>query len=72
MTDPRDMLTEETPESPEDFKKRQLTEVGGSARQPGAAWSWSAWCTTQADPKPRVLTEDLPEEEEPGPETLLG
>jgi len=57
MTDPRDMLTEETPESPEDFKKRQLTEVGG---------------TTQADPKPRVLTEDLPEEEEPGPETLLG
>jgi hypothetical protein len=57
MSDPRETLTEETPESPEDFKKRQLTEVGG---------------TVQADPKPRVLTEELPEEEDEDPETLLG
>jgi hypothetical protein len=57
MTDPRDLLTEETPESPQDFKKRQLTEVGGEIRNA---------------PAQRVLTEDLPEEEEPGPQTLTG
>ena len=57
MTDPRKMLTEETPESPEDFKKRQLTEVGGAI---------------QHNPQQRVLTEDLPEDEETGPTTLTG
>ena len=59
MPDPRDMLTEETPESPQDFKKRQLTEVGG---------------TVQADATPRVLTETLPvtEDEDEEPTTLLG
>jgi hypothetical protein len=53
------MLTEEIPESPKDFQQRQLTEVGG---------------TVQADSSPRVLTETLPvdEDEEEGPETLLG
>jgi len=59
MPDPRDMLTEETPESPQDFQKRQLTEVGGRV---------------QADPTPRVLTETLPvdEDEDERPKTLLG
>lgn len=57
MTDPRDLLTEEVPESPEDFKKRQLTEVGGE---------------TRTNPGQRVLTEDLPEDEEEGPQTLNG
>jgi len=57
MPDPRDMLTEETPESPADFKQRQLTEVGGSV---------------QHAPQPKVLTEDLPEEEDEAPKTLNG
>lgn len=57
MTEPRKILTEETPESAEDFKKRQLTEVGGEIRH---------------DPGQRVLTEDLPEDEEEGPKTLNG
>jgi len=57
MSDPQNMLTEETPESPADFKQRQLTEVGGSA---------------QHAPQPRVLTEDLPEEEDEAPRTLNG
>jgi len=57
MPDPRDMLTEETPESPADFKQRQLTEVGGVA---------------QHAPQPKVLTEDLPEEEDDAPQTLTG
>lgn len=29
MTDPRKNLTEEIPETPQDFKDRQLTEVDG-------------------------------------------
>lgn len=57
MSDPREILTEEVPESPEDFKKRQLTEVGGAV---------------QHSPQPRVLTEDDPEEEEQAPQTLTG
>lgn len=57
MSDPRKVLTEETPESHQDFQKRQLTEVGGSI---------------QHNPEPRVLTEDLPEDEEVGPQTLMG
>lgn len=57
MTDPREILTEETPESREDFKQRQLTEVGGAI---------------QHNPSPRVLTEDLPEDEEDGPQNLNG
>jgi hypothetical protein len=59
MTDPRDMLTEETPENPADFRKRQLTEVGG---------------TTHVEATPRVLTETLPvtEDEDEEPRTLLG
>ena len=58
MTDPRKMLTEETPESRQDFQKRQLTEVGG---------------TIQHDPQPKILTEDLPEDEETsGPQDLMG
>jgi hypothetical protein len=32
MTDPRKQLTEEIPETPEDFKNRQLTEVGGEIK----------------------------------------
>ena len=57
MTEPRKILTEETPESPQDFSARQLTEVGG---------------VTQHSPQARVLTEDLPEDEDAGPSTLLG
>ena len=57
MTDPREILTEETPESPVDFKKRQLTEVGGETRHA---------------PAQKVLTEDLPEDEESEPQTLNG
>jgi len=57
MSDTRKVLTEETPESHQDFQKRQLTEVGG---------------TIQHDPKPRVLTEDLPEDEDEAPQTLNG
>lgn len=57
MTDPREVLTEETPETKEDFQKRRLTEVGGQ--------------TKASNPK-RVLTEDLPEDEQPRSGTLLG
>lgn len=57
MSDPREILTEEVPESPEDFKKRQLTEVGGAV---------------QHAPRTRVLTEDDPEEEEEALQTLTG
>jgi hypothetical protein len=32
MTDPRKSLTEETPESPQDFSDRQLTEVDGEIK----------------------------------------
>lgn len=32
MPDPRKQLTEEIPETPEDFKNRQLTEVGGEIK----------------------------------------
>lgn len=49
MADPREMLTEEQPESPKDFDKRHLTEVGGQ---------------TKADPKQKALIEDLPQEED--------
>lgn len=57
MSDPRKILTEETPESAGDFQKRELTEVGGEIR---------------TAPAPQVLTEDLPEEEQEGPKSLLG
>jgi hypothetical protein len=57
MTDPRQILTEENPESKQDFQQRQLTEVGGVVR---------------SAPTPQVLTEDLPEEEEVGPQNLNG
>ena len=57
MTEPREMLTEETPESPEDFRQRQLTELNGA---------------TRLRAQQKVLTEDLPEEEQIGPSTLLG
>lgn len=57
MSDPREVLTEETPESKDDFKKRRLTEVGG---------------LTKVANEKRVLTEDLPEEEQPRSGTLLG
>jgi hypothetical protein len=53
----RENLTEETPESPEDFRKRQLTEVGGA---------------TKHNPQKRVLTEDLPEEDQPKPGLIYG
>ena len=50
MTDPRRTLTEEMPENPQDFQQRQLQEVGGQI---------------QAAPNPpRLLTEDLPQEDE--------
>ena len=55
--DNRKNLTEETPETQQDFNKRNLTEVGGEIRV--------------AQPQ-RVLTEDLPEEDEPTPKTLEG
>jgi hypothetical protein len=57
MSDSRDVLTEETPETKDDFKKRRLTEVGG---------------TTKAASEQRVLTEDLPEEEAPRAGNLFG
>ena len=59
MSDPREILTEETPESPEDFKKRQLTEVGGAV---------------QHDPRQMLLFEDDPDEEKDKqtPQTLMG
>jgi len=55
MTDPRQILTEENPESKQDFQKRQLTEVGG---------------VMQSAPATQILTEDLPEEEEEGAQNL--
>lgn len=59
MTDPkRKMLTEEMPESPQDFERRQLTEVNGQI---------------QVAPSPRrYLTEDLPQEEDLQEESPLG
>lgn len=57
MNDPRQMLTEETPESPKDFASRRLTEIDGAI---------------QHSPQTRVLTEDLPEDEEDAPRTLMG
>lgn len=59
MNDPRKILTEETPESQQDFNRRDLTEVGGHV---------------QAQPKPQTLTETLPieEDEDQQPRTLLG
>ncbi len=57
MSDERETLTEETPETQADFKKRRLTEVGG---------------TTKAANEKRLLTEDLPEEEKPRAGTLYG
>lgn len=57
MTDPRRILTEETPESQADFQQRNLTEVGG---------------TIQTAQPQQILTEDLPEEENTQPGTLLG
>jgi len=61
MTDPRKQLTEEIPETPQDFQDRQLTEVDGK---------------TKAVPG-KPLTETLPmeedeDEDEDGPRTLLG
>ena len=32
MTDPRKQLTEEIPETPQDFQDRQLTEVDGKTK----------------------------------------
>ena len=58
MTDPRDLLTEETPESAQDLNKLQLTEVGGR---------------TQVSSNSRILTVTLPTmEEDEEPTTLLG
>jgi len=57
MSDERETLTEETPETKDDFKKRRLTEVGG---------------TTKAAGEKRLLTEDLPEEEKPRAGNLYG
>lgn len=54
MTDPRKQLTEEVPESPEDFEGRKLTEVEGQIQAV------------------ETLTEDLPEDEDSGKQTLLG
>ncbi len=59
MTDPRKSLTEEIPESPEDFKDRQLTEVGGKIQASGEK-------LTEDLP----ITED--EDEDDSPKTLLG
>lgn len=61
MTDPRKSLTEEIPETPQDFQDRQLTEVGGEI----------------AAKPPQPLTETIPveedeDEEEDGRRTLLG
>jgi len=56
MTDPRKTLTEEIPETPEDFKSRQLTEVGGQVK---------------ADPSVITETLPL-EEDEDGKQLLLG
>lgn len=57
MTDPRKSLTEEIPESPQDFKDRQLTEVGGQIKA-------SAKTITEDLP--------LEEDEDDSPKTLLG
>jgi hypothetical protein len=57
MSDERETLTEETPETKDDFKKRRLTEVGGA---------------TKAANEKRLLTEDLPEEEQPKAGNLYG
>jgi hypothetical protein len=57
MTDPRKTLTEEIPENPQDFKDRQLTEVGGQI---------------QADAKPLTEVLPIEEDQDEGPRTLLG
>jgi len=57
--DPKKMLTEETPETTQDYASRNLTEVGGE---------------TQVSKPQRVLTEDLPQEEDEdeNPKNLQG
>jgi len=57
MTDPRKQLTEEIPETPQDFQDRQLTEVGGEI---------------QADRQPLTETEPVEEDEDGGRGLLLG
>jgi len=57
MTDPRKSLTEEIPESPQDFKDRQLTEVGGEI---------------QASAKKLTEDLPITEDEDDAPKTLLG
>lgn len=55
---PKKLLTEENPETPQDFQRRQITEVGGAI---------------QISNPQRVLTEvPMEEDEEQGPQTLLG
>jgi hypothetical protein len=57
MNDPRKTLTEEIPETPQDFQDRQLTEVGGQTKAP----------------KPLTETIPIEEDEEDGTRrTLLG
>ena len=57
MTDPRKTLTEEIPENPQDFKDRQLTEVGGQI---------------QASAKTLTEDLPIAEDEDDSPKTLLG
>ena len=56
MNDPRETLTEEIPETPADFKDRQLTEVGGQI---------------QADRQSITETEPVEEDEAAGGKSLL-
>jgi hypothetical protein len=57
MTDPRKTLTEEIPETPEDFSDRRLTEVDGQIKA-------SAKTLTEDLP--------IAEDEDDQPKTLLG
>ncbi len=57
MTDSRTSLTEEIPESPQDFEDRQLTEVDGKI---------------QASAKKLTEDLPITEDEDEAPKTLLG
>jgi len=59
MTDPRKALTEEIPETPEDFEDRQLTEVGGEIKADRRAIT-------------EDLPQEEDEDDAPGRKTLLG
>lgn len=55
MTDPRKTLTEEIPESPQDFSDRQLTEVDGQIKASAKTLTEDLPITEDEDDQPKTL-----------------